>query len=69
MYEKKYIAMFCEKLNPSHFEKRFGSVDEAEDWLSRECEKARWGDLGTWYENGKVPEHYILPKYKDVIAD
>ena len=43
--------------------------DEAEDWLSRECEQAGWGDVGTWCENGKVLEHYILPKYKDVIAD
>ena len=69
MYEKKYIAMFCEKLNPSLFEKRFDSLEEAEDWLCHESERARWGDVGTWLVDGKVPEHYILPKYKDVIAD
>ena len=69
MYEKKYIAMFCEKLNPSLFEKRFDSLEEAEDWLCHESERARWGDMGTWFVDGKVPEHYILPKYKDVIAD
>ena len=69
MYEKKYLAMFCEKLNPSLFEKRFDSLEEAEDWLCHESERARWGDMGTWFADGKVPEHCILPKYKDVIAD
>ena len=61
--------MFCEKLNPSLFEKRFDSLEEAEDWLCHESERARWGDMGTWFADGKVPEHYILPKYKDVIAN
>ena len=61
--------MFSEQLNPSHFEKRFDSVEEAESWLSRAMEQARWGDLATWLDDGMVPEHYILPKYKDVIAD
>ena len=61
--------MFCEKLNPSLFEKRFDSLEEAEDWLCHESERARWGDVGTWFEDGKVPGHYILPKYKGVIAD
>ena len=60
--------MFCEKLNPDAFERVFNSVDEAEAWLRQSQDGSVWGELGTWNDDGCLPEHYILPKYKDVIA-
>ena len=31
--------------------------------------KAEWKEFGGWNENGAIPQHYILPKYKDIVAD
>ena len=60
--------MFCEQSNPEAFESVFDSVDAAEAWLKQSHTGSKWGKVGTWFDNGSLPEHYILPKYKDVIA-
>ena len=31
--------------------------------------EALWKDCGGWNKNGAIPQHYILLKYKDIVAD
>ena len=31
--------------------------------------KASWKSFGGWNISGCIPQHYILPKYKDIVAD
>ena len=69
LYEKKYIAAFSELAHPEHFERVFESVQQAEDHLRSEYDRAAWKVLGQYASNSKLPEHYMLPKYKDVIAE
>ena len=45
------------------------SVEEAEQFLQDSYDKAGWKVLGGWNSSGCIPEHYILPKYKDIVAD
>ena len=53
----------------AHFEHVYGSVEEAEKFLHDSCDKAGWKVLDGWNSSGCIPEHYILPKYKDIMAD
>ena len=69
LYEKKYIATFSELAHPEHFERVFESVQQAEEHLRSEYDSAAWKVLGQYADKSKLPEHYTLPKYKDVIAD
>ena len=41
----------------------------AEKFLRDSYNKAEWRGLGSWNDTGCIPEHYILPKYKDIVAD
>ena len=45
------------------------SVEEAEQFLQDSYDKAGWKVLGGWNSSGCIPEHSILPKYKDIVAD
>ena len=60
---------FSELADPAHFEQVYDSVEEAEKFLRDSCYKAVWKGMGGWNSSGCIPEHYILPKYKDIVAD
>ena len=60
---------FSELVDPAHFEQVYDSVEEAEQFLRDSYDKAGWKKLGGWNNSGCIPEHYILPKYKDNVAD
>ena len=47
----------------------YDSVEEAEKFLRDSYNKAEWRGMGNWNDSGCIPEHYILPKYKDIVAD
>ena len=68
LYEQ-YVEAFSELVDPSNVEPVYASVEEAEQFLRDSCEKAGWKGLGSWNSSGCIPEHYILPKYKDIVAD
>ena len=55
--------------DPAHFERVYASVEEAEKFLNDSYAKAGWKGMGGWNSSGCIPEHYILPKYKDIVAD
>ena len=56
-------------VDPAHFEQVYDSVEEAGQFL-RDCyDKAGWKGMGSWNDSGCIPEHYILPKHKDIVAD
>ena len=44
-------------------------VEEAETFLRDSYDKAGWKGMGGWNSSGCIPEHYILLKYKDIVAD
>ena len=60
---------FSELVDRAHFEQVYGSVEEAEQFLRDSCDEAGGKKLGGWNDSGCTPEHYILPKYKDIVAD
>ena len=60
---------FSELVDPAHFEQVYDSVEEAEQFLRDSYDKAGWKGMGGWNRSGCIPEHYILPKYKDIVAD
>ena len=60
---------FGELVDPAHFEQVYDSVEEAEQFLRDSYDKAEWKKLGGWDNSGCIPEHYILPKYEDIVAD
>ena len=45
------------------------SEEEAKQFLWTSYSGAVWRGFGGWNKNGAIPEHYILPKYKDIVAD
>ena len=47
----------------------YDSVEEAEQFLRDSYEKAGWKGLGSWNHSGCIPERYIIPKYKAIVAD
>ena len=65
----KYVDAFRELVDPAHFEQVYDSVDEADQFLRGSYDKAGWKNLGGWNNSGCIPEHYILPKYKVIVAD
>ena len=69
LYKEKYIAAFSETSDPNHFVKVYDDEDEAVKFLWDSYNKASWKSFGGWNISGCIPQHYILPKYKDIIAD
>ena len=63
------MEAFSEHVDPAHFERVYDSVEEPEQFLRDSYEKAGWKGLGSWNRSGCIPEHYILLKYKDIVAD
>ena len=71
MYKEKHIASFSEASGPIHFAKVYDTEDEAEQFLWDSYSKATisWRSFDGWNQFDCIPQHYILPKYKDIIAD
>jgi hypothetical protein len=69
LYKEKYIAAFSETSDPNHFVKVYDDEDEAVKFLWDSYNKASWKSFGGWNMSGCIPQHYILPKYKDIVAD
>ena len=63
------MEAFSELVDPAHFEQVYDSVALAEKLLRDSYDQAEWWGLGSLIVNGCIPEHYILPKYKDIVAD
>ena len=57
--------------DPAHFEQDlvYDSVEEAEKFLRDSYDKAGRKGMGSWNSSGCILEHYILPEYKDIVAD
>ena len=36
--------------------------------MKSDYDKAKWNKLAAWKAGGSIPQHYILPKYKDIVA-
>ena len=71
-YKEKSIAAFSEESDPTHVQQVYGTNDskeEANQFLWTSYSKAVWREFGGCNENGAIPQHYILPKYKDIVAD
>jgi hypothetical protein len=69
LYESKYVETFCEEKDPGHFSREFESEEECLKTMKSEYNGATWSKLGDWKKAGRIPQHYILPKYKDIVAD
>ena len=69
LYKKKHIAAFSEESDPTHVQQVYDDEEEATQFLWTSHSRAVWKDFGGWNENGAVPQHYILLKYKDIVAD
>ena len=67
-YKEKYIAAFSEERDSTHFQQVHDSKEEANQFLRTSHSQAVWKESGGWHENGAVPQHYVLPKYKDIVA-
>ena len=50
LYERKYIATFSELAHPEHFERVFESVQQAEEHLRSEYDRAAWKEKKTSME-------------------
>ena len=68
-YKENYIAAFSEEGDPTHFQQVCASEEEVRQFLWTLYSQAVWKEFGGWNENGAIPQHYILPKYKNVVAD
>ena len=68
-YKEKYIAAFSEERDPTHFQQVYDTEEEAKQFLWTSYSEAVWKEFGGWNKNGAIPQHYILPKYKDIVAD
>ena len=70
-YKEKYIAAFSEESDPTHFQQVHDSDEEANQFLWTSYPKAVhvWREFAGWNENGAIPQHYILPKYMDIVAE
>ena len=71
-YKEKYIAAFSEERLESdhtHFQQVNDTEEETKQFQWTSYSKAVWRKFGGWNENGAIPQHYILPKYKDIVAD
>ena len=63
------MKTFCEVADPGHFSREFECEEDCLAAMKSEYDGARWNKFGGWSLRGRVPQHYILPKYKDIIAD
>ena len=63
------MEAFSELVDPAQFEQVYDSVEEADQFLRDSFDKAGWRRMGSWNDSRCIPEHYILPKYKDIVAD
>ena len=72
-YKEKYLAAFSEESDPTHFQQVYDSEEEAKQFLWTSYSKAVhdivWREFGGLNENRDIHQHYILPKYKDIVAD
>ena len=70
-YKEKFTAAFSEESDPTHFQQVYDDEEEAKQflWTLSRYSRAVWKDFGGWNKNGAIPQHYILPKYKDMVAD
>ena len=68
-YKEKCIAAFSEERDPTHFQQVYDSKEEATLFLWTLYSPAVWKELGGWHGNCAIPQHYRLPKYKDIVAD
>ena len=67
--KEKYVAVFSEASDPIDFAKVSDTEGEAEQFLWDSYNKATWRSFGGWNQFSCIPQHYILPKYKGIIAD
>ena len=70
-YKEKCIAAFSKESGPTHFQQVYDSEEEAKQFLWTLYSQAVWKEFGGWHENGAtvaIPQHYILPKYEDMVA-
>ena len=44
-------------------------LEEARQFLWTLYSQAVSEEFGGWNKNGAIPQHSILPKYKDIVAD
>lgn len=63
------METFCEKRDPGHFSKEFDNEEDCLAAMKLEYDGAMWNKFGGWKIDGRIPQHYILPKYKDIVAD
>ena len=68
-YKEKYIAAFSEESDHTHFQQVYANEEDAKQFLWTSYSKAVWKEFGEWNKNGAIPQHYILPTYKDIVAD
>ena len=69
MYNEKHVAAFSEASDPIHFANVYDTEDVAKQFLWDSCSKATWRSFGGWNKFGCIPQHYILHKYTDIVAD
>jgi hypothetical protein len=69
LYEAKYLKTFCEETDLGHFSCDFESEDDCLKAMKLAYSGGKWKTLGGWREHGQIPQHYILPKYKDTCID
>jgi hypothetical protein len=68
LYETKYTAAFSVESDPTHFSREFESADKCLECMSDEYAGGIWSGIGSFNPGGVIPMHYILPKYKDIVA-
>ena len=66
---EKCIAAFSDTSDPDHLVNVYDNEDEAVEFLWDSYNKASWKSFGGWNMSGCIPQHYILPKYKDIVAE
>ena len=69
MHKEKYSAAFSKANDPNHFAEVYDNEDEAVEFLWGSYNKVTWRSFSGWNLSGCIPQHYRLPKYKDIIAD
>lgn len=62
------METFCEEKDPGHFSREFESEEACLEAMKSEYDGAKWNKFGGWKSDGRIPQHYILPKYKDIVA-
>ena len=47
----------------------YANEEDANQFLWTSYSEALLKDFGGWNEDDAIPQHYLLPKYKDIVAD